>query len=61
MTISRIVSLQEMSVLVGRSSKTIWRWYRKEKVFPTPIEINGRAIGWRETDYQAWLNGEWHK
>ncbi|OOE87300.1 helix-turn-helix transcriptional regulator [Salinivibrio sharmensis] len=61
MAINRIVSLKEMSALVGRSPKTIWRWWRKEQSFPAPRQINGRTIGWRETDYQAWLDGEWQQ
>ncbi|MEZ8127959.1 helix-turn-helix transcriptional regulator [Enterovibrio norvegicus] len=54
-----IILPDEMESIVGRNRKTIWRWWRKEKSFPAPIQINGRAIGWREADYQAWLNGEW--
>ncbi|WP_021024491.1 helix-turn-helix transcriptional regulator [Salinivibrio costicola] len=61
MATPRIVSLKEMSALVGRSPKTIWRWWRKEQSFPPPQQNNGRTIGWNEADYEAWLNGEWQQ
>lgn len=51
-----IISPERMAELVGRSKKTIWRWWSKEKAFPKPVLVNGRAIGWRESDYKSWLN-----
>lgn len=54
-----LISNDEMEKLVGRDRKTIWRWWSKEKSFPAPLQVNGRAIGFRSSDYQAWLNGEW--
>lgn len=50
---------QQMGKLLGRDPKTIWRWWRKDKTFPEPIQMNGRTIGWPTSLYQAWLNGEW--
>jgi prophage regulatory protein len=54
-----IISNGKMEELLGKDRRTIWRWWRKDKTFPEPIQINGRAIGFRSSDYQAWLNGEW--
>jgi prophage regulatory protein len=54
-----VIIPKKMSELVARDPKTIWRWWRKDKTFPVPLQVHGRTIGWRASDYQAWLNGEW--
>ncbi|HHC6667002.1 TPA: helix-turn-helix transcriptional regulator [Vibrio parahaemolyticus] len=41
----RIMSLKEVSDSLGRSPRTIWRWWAKDKCFPKPIQINGRCLG----------------
>ncbi len=51
----RIISLREMSKLASKSPKTIWRWWAIEQVFPKPILMNGRCLGWKESTYNAWL------
>ncbi|ENT7121508.1 MULTISPECIES: helix-turn-helix transcriptional regulator [Vibrio] len=51
----RIMSLKEVSDSLGRSPRTIWRWWAKDKCFPKPIQINGRCLGWRERDFVDWL------
>ncbi len=56
MTHNRIMSLKEVSESVGRNPRTIWRWWAKDKSFPKPIQINGRCLGWRESDFVEWLN-----
>ncbi|EOD4741169.1 helix-turn-helix transcriptional regulator [Vibrio vulnificus] len=55
MTTERIMSLKEISQAVGRSPKTIWRWWAKEKTFPAPMLINGRCLGWPESEFLEWL------
>ena len=52
---NRIMSLKEVSDSLGRSPRTIWRWWAKDKCFPKPIQINGRCLGWREKDFVYWL------
>lgn len=53
----RIMSLKEVSDSLGRSPRTIWRWWAKDKCFPKPIQINGRCLGGggRERDFVDWL------
>ncbi|MGO3344905.1 MAG: helix-turn-helix transcriptional regulator [Marinomonas sp.] len=51
----RVLSPDEVSQIMGRSKKTLWRLWRKEGKFPRPIQINGRAIGWRESTINAFL------
>lgn len=51
----RIISISEMAKLTSRTPKTIWRWWAKEGLFPRPLLQNGRALGWKESTYNAWL------
>jgi prophage regulatory protein len=39
---------------VGLSGTTIWRLVRDKK-FPAPVELSSNAVGWRESDVEAWL------
>lgn len=50
----RIISLQELSRLLNKHPKTIWRMW-KDGVLPRPLMINGRTLGWKESTYSAWL------
>ncbi|EKO3474539.1 AlpA family phage regulatory protein [Vibrio fluvialis] len=52
----KILSPKAVSALVGRSTSTINRWWRKEGVFPQPLTLNGRTLGWREEDVLKWVN-----
>ncbi len=58
MTHNRIMSLKEVSEALGRTPKTIWRWWAKEKTFPKPILINGRCLGWRESELDNWMESQ---
>lgn len=44
-----IINQDQAAQAIGRSKKTLWRWWAKEKCFPKPIIVNGRAIGWRKS------------
>jgi prophage regulatory protein len=55
MATERIIPPQEMGKLLGKSPKTLWRWWAKDRSFPAPIRQNGRAIGWPESAYRGWL------
>lgn len=48
-THERVLSIAEVAQIFGRSPKTIWRWWAKEKCFPKPIQINGRSIGFKQS------------
>lgn len=56
MATERIIPPSEMGKLVGKSPKTLWRWWAKDRSFPAPIRRNGRALGWPESAYQKWLS-----
>lgn len=51
----RVLSLDEVSKIMGRSKKTLWRLWRKEGKFPRPILLSGRTIGWRESTIETFL------
>ncbi|WP_282177278.1 helix-turn-helix transcriptional regulator [Vibrio nereis] len=51
----RVLSAQEVAQIMGRSVKTLWRWHKKEKCFPSPISIQGRCVGWRQSVIDAYL------
>ena len=53
MQMDRIIPISEMETLVSRDYKTLWVWYRKG-LFPMPVKVSGRAIGWTESSYQQW-------
>ncbi|MEB5708460.1 AlpA family phage regulatory protein [Pantoea anthophila] len=39
--------------LLDCSRTTLYRWV-KQGVFPQPIMREGRTIGWKLADYEAW-------
>jgi prophage regulatory protein len=53
-----LFTLHDLEKRFSRNRKTIWRWW-KNKTFPSPIQINGRAIGWRKSVIYAFERGEW--
>lgn len=55
-TPDRIIPLPEMAILTARTPKTLWRWWAVEGVFPKPILMNGRCLGWKESTYNEWLS-----
>lgn len=51
----RILREEETKMRTGRSRVQRWRDVKAGK-FPAPIQLGPRAIGWRESDIDAWLN-----
>ena len=52
----RLLRLPEVLRLTGLSRSTV---YRKIKAgeFPRPVKLGKRAVGWREFEVIAWING----
>lgn len=49
-----IIRLPEVKARTGLSRSTIYlRISRGE--FPSPVSLGGRAVGWIETEVQAWI------
>lgn len=36
------------------SSTTLWRW-RQQKIFPLPISLGPKLIGWRQSVVEEWI------
>lgn len=54
-TFDRVLSLDEVAYIIGKSKKTVWRLWSKQGVFPKPILIAGRCVGWRESTINKFL------
>ena len=50
----KILSITAVCELVGRNRRTLWAWVR-DGVFPKPIKVHGKTVGWPESVYQRWL------
>jgi prophage regulatory protein len=50
----RIIRELEVRNRTGLSRTTRWRLIQRKK-FPAPISISDHAVGWRESDIQAWI------
>ena len=51
---TRILRLPEVKKRTGLSRSTIYVRLDK-KTFPIPVPLGGRAVGWVETEIEAWL------
>ncbi|EGQ7972281.1 AlpA family transcriptional regulator [Vibrio parahaemolyticus] len=54
--IDRIIPMEEVAQILGRSLKTLWRWHAKEKIIAPPLKVNGRAIGYKSSTLEAFIN-----
>lgn len=54
-----LYSISQLEKLLDRNRKTIWRWWKKSKLFPAPLLAHGRTIGWRKSEVDQWIRGEW--
>jgi prophage regulatory protein len=53
--VERLVRLKELTNIIGYSSTSIWRRC-KEGTFPCALKIGPRAVAWRFTEIEAWMN-----
>jgi prophage regulatory protein len=51
---TRILRLPEVKTRTGLSRSTIYVRLDK-KIFPLPVPLGGRAVGWVETEIEAWI------
>ncbi|WP_404292119.1 helix-turn-helix transcriptional regulator [Microvirga sp. RSM25] len=51
---NRILRESEVRECTGLSRTTRWRLIRSNK-FPAPVHISDHAVGWKESDIQAWI------
>ncbi len=50
----RILRLPKLCDKIGRAPATVWGDVRK-LTFPPPVRLGPRAVGWRESEVDAWL------
>ena len=52
----RVLSPKEVGAIFNRSSKTLWKWSNKDKIFPkADVKLNNRTIGWKKSTIDAFL------
>lgn len=51
----KLLRLPEVRQIVRRSTSRIYA-DMNEGLFPRPIRIGSRAVAWRESDIQAWID-----
>ncbi|HEV3112185.1 MAG TPA: AlpA family phage regulatory protein [Candidatus Binataceae bacterium] len=49
-----ILDRKELRKKVKLSDATIWR-LRRQKMFPEPVKLSARRVGWRLSDVDTWL------
>lgn len=50
----QILRLPDVARKTGLPSSTIYR-YMKEKIFPQPINLGARNVGWLLSDVENWI------
>lgn len=51
---SRILRMREVIQRIGLSRSTIYKLMENNE-FPRPMKLGSQAIGWRDTDIEAWI------
>lgn len=51
---TRIIRLPEVIIRTGQSRSTIYDRIR-QGVFPAPISLGSRSVGWLESDIDEWI------
>lgn len=51
----RLLTYTDLCTVLNRSRVTIWGWVKKG-TFPEPVRVNGKAIGWKQEDFDNWLS-----
>ena len=52
---SQILRRKDVEAMIGLSRSTIYKLISQE-MFPKPVQLGRRAVGWRLSDIEAWLN-----
>lgn len=51
----RILRLPQVKERTGRAGSTVWSDINK-KVFPPPVALGPRAVGWKNSEISAWID-----
>ena len=52
---SQILRRKDVEAMIGLSRSTIYKLISQE-MFPKPIQLGPRAVGWLLADIEAWLD-----
>lgn len=50
----KVIRIARVTALTGLSRSTIYRYMDKD-IFPRPIQLGERSVGWIEEEVLAWL------
>lgn len=50
----RILRIREVLATTGLSKATLYQMVH-DGTFPSPLRLNARAVGWRRSQVQAWI------
>lgn len=53
-TQEKMLRLPQVKLKIGRAASTIWKDV-KDRTLPPPIALGSRAVAWRESELQAWI------
>lgn len=53
----RIMRRPEVEARTGLSRSTLYDWMKKG-LFPLPVKLGSRLVGWKDTDVQAWIDAQ---
>lgn len=53
----RILRRPEVEARTGLSRSTLYDWMKKG-LFPLPVKLGSRLVGWKDTDVQAWIDAQ---
>ena len=51
----QILRRKDVEAVVGLSRSTIYHLI-SQRLFPAPIKLGKRAVGWKVSDIEAWIN-----
>ena len=52
---SKILRRKDLEAMIGLSRSTIYKLI-SENMFPKPVKLGPRAVGWRLSDIEDWLD-----
>ena len=53
----KILRIKQVIEMTGTSKTTIYRWLN-DGVFPKPINLSAKSVGWLEADINDWIQSK---
>lgn len=53
---NQIISLSDLAKLINKSKVSVWRYWKKDRILPPPILLNGKTLGWKTSVIEKWLD-----